>query len=431
MEYDIVMTNKEARRHKIINNLIHGKINGTQAAKQLDLSIRQTKRLKARVSKEGIKGIIHKLRGTQGNNKLDEKIVEKAIVFIKEKYSDFGPTFAQEKLAEINKLKIGVSTVRKIMIDEKLFTPRHRKKNKEYREWRERKAAYGEMGQFDGSYHDWFEGRAPECCLLANIDDATGKVTLKFDRNESIGCVFDFWKRYIEEKGKPIAIYLDKYSTYKINHPSATDNKQLMTQFQRAMDCLGINVINAHSPQAKGRVERLFETLQDRLVKELRLRNISTIKEANKFLKEEYENIFNSKFSVVPKSKANLHSELTKIEKRNIDSIFAVHSKRLVRNDFTIQFKNQWIQLNEIQPLTVYKKDKVTMEERLDGSLHLGLRGKYLDYEMLPQRPQKVKVLLPALTVSKSAWKPAENHPWRRLRIQSDKSQLICQNVQV
>ncbi len=431
MEYDIIMTNKEARRHKIIINLIHNKINGNQAAKQLNLSIRQTKRLKAEVKKDGIKGIVHKLRGTDGNHKLDEDVVKQAIELIKENYSDFGPTLAQEKLEERDKIKIGVSTIRKIMIDEKFFTPRPRRKNSEHREWRERKPSEGEMGQFDGSYHDWFEGRAPECCLLANIDDATGKVALKFDTNESTKCVFDFWKEYIETKGKPIAIYLDKYSTYKINHKSAVDDKDMMTQFQRAMQSLGINVINAHSPQAKGRVERLNETLQDRLVKELRLRNISTIPEANKFLKEEYEEIFNSKFGVVPKSSTNLHTELTKIEKQNIDSIFSVQSQRLVRNDYTIQFKSQWIQLAEVQPTTVYKKDKVALEEHLNGSLHISLKGKYLNYEILPERPQRVKMLLPALTVTKSTWIPPANHPWRNYKNRNDITQLICQNVQV
>lgn len=423
------MTNKEARRHKIISNLIHKKINGTQAAKQLNLSVRQTKRLKARVKKKGIKGIVHKLRGTDGNNKLDQEVVKQAIKLIKENYCDFGPTLAQEKLEERDNIKIGVSTIRKIMIDEKFFMPRPRRKGLEHREWRERKSSEGEMGQFDGSYHKWFEDRADECCLLANIDDATGKVTLKFNINESTKCVFDFWKEYIQTKGKPIAIYLDKYSTYKINHKSAVDDKDMMTQFQRAMQSLGVNVINAHSPQAKGRVERLNETLQDRLVKELRLRNISTIPEANKFLKEEYEEIFNSKFGVVPKSDTNLHVELTKAEKQNLDSIFSVHSQRLVKNDYTIQFKSQWIQLNELQPTTVYKKDKVTIEERLDSSLHIALKGKYLNYEILPERPQKVKMLLPALTTTKSTWIPPAKHPWRRYQINNNITQLICQNV--
>lgn len=422
------MTNKESNRHAIITKLIASKINGTQAAKQLKLSIRQTKRLKASVIKNGIKGTIHKLRGKTGNNKLPEGTLEKAKIYIEENYSDFGPTFAQEKLKDDHQLKIGISTVRKLMIAEKFFIPKPKKKSSEYRAWRERKESFGEMGQFDGSYHKWLEDRAPECCLLANIDDATGKVTLKFDTNESIPCVFEFWKDYIKTKGKPIAIYLDKYSTYKINHPSATDNKDALTQFQRAMETLGIKVISAHSPQAKGRVERLNETLQDRLVKELRLRKIDNTKDANVFLKE-YEKIFDDKFSVKAKKEGDLHVSLTKKELENLDAIFSVHSKRLVRNDYTVQFKKQWIQLAEIQPTGVCKKDSVLIEERLDGSLHISLRGKYLNYEILPSRPEKTKVLLPMLTSVKFEWKPPAKHPWRRYQINNNTTQLICQNV--
>jgi len=428
MEYDIVMTNKESQRHAIITKLIANKINGTQAAKQLKLSIRQTKRLKACVIKDGIKGTIHKLRGKAGNNKLPEGTLEKAKKYIEENYSDFGPTFAQEKLKDDHQLKIGISTVRKLMIEEKFFIPRPKKKSSEYRAWRERKECFGEMGQFDGSYHAWLEDRADECCLLANIDDATGKVTLKFDTNESIPCVFEFWKEYVKTKGKPVAIYLDKYSTYKINHKSAVDNKDALTQFQRAMETLGINVITAHSPQAKGRVERLNETLQDRLVKELRLRKIDNMEDANVFLKE-YEKIFDNKFGVKARKKGDLHVPLTKKELENLDAIFSVHSKRLVRNDYTIQFKKQWVQLAQLQPTGVLRKDNVLIEERLDGSLHISLRGKYLNFEILPNRPEKTKVLLPMLTSVKSDWKPPVNHPWRRYQINNNSTQLICQNV--
>ena len=432
MEYDIVMTNAEANRHAIILKLIHKKINGTQAARQLHLSVRQTKRLKSRVTQKGIKGIIHGLRGATGNNQLPKELIEKAIHYLTKHYADFGPTFAQEKLTEIHQLTIGVSTVRKLMITEKLFKPKHRKRSGEYRAWRERKASFGEMIQFDGSYHKWFEDRAPECCLLAGIDDATGRVTLKFDTNESIHCVFAFWKEYVEDKGKPLAIYLDKYSTYKINHPSAVDNKELMTQFQRAMQTLGIRVIHAHSPQAKGRVERLNETLQDRLVKELRLRNISTIEEANIFLKE-YTKTFDGKFGVMAQKEGDLHLSLTRNEQENLEAIFSVHSNRLVHNDYTLQFKNHWIQLAEIQPIGVCKKDTVRIEERLDGSLCLSLRETYLKYEILSERPKRTTILLPMLTgtKTKSSWKPPRNHPWRRYETQNKSASFIRQNVNV
>jgi hypothetical protein len=411
----ITMTKKEAERHGIINNLINKRINGSEAAKQLNLSVRQTKRLKARVIKKGIQGIIHQLRGKTGNNKVETDLLERSEKIIQEKYSDFGPTLAAEKLMENHKINLGVTTVRKMMIDKELFKPKPRKQNQEHRSWRERKECYGEMQQFDGCYHKWLESRGEEICLLGSIDDATGKITkLKFGTSESVMEVFDFWKGYVETNSKPISIYLDKFSTYKINHKNAKDNSELMTQFQRACLDLGINLISAHSPQAKGRIERLFETLQDRLVKELRLQNINDIETANKFLQETYINDFNKRFSVVPAKDANLHKPLTKYDEENLDKIFSIQSERQVKNDFTIQFKNDWYQLDEIQPTTVYKKDKVLIEERLDNTIHLSIKDKYLNFKKLPARPEKIRTKLIALTLRKSPWIPPSNHPWRR-----------------
>ena len=210
------MTNKEAERLTIINNLIAKKINGTEASRQLNLSVRQIKRLKADVIKDGVQGIVHKLRDKTGNNKVEAKLLEKAKKLIKKKYSDFGPTLATEKLMELNKINLGVTTIRKLMIEEKYWKPKARKQNQVHREWRARKDCYGEMQQFDGGYHKWFEERNEEVCLLAAIDDATGKITkLKFGTSESVKEVFAFWREYLESKNKPVAIYLDKFSTYQ------------------------------------------------------------------------------------------------------------------------------------------------------------------------------------------------------------------------
>lgn len=409
------MTSKELTRYEVVGNLIAMKINGTDTAKQLNLSVRQVKRIKARVKNQGAKGVIHKLRGQKGNRRINEKLKTNAIKYLQNHYSDFRPTLAQEKLSEWQGINLGITTVRNIMIQEKLFAPKNRKKNKEYRSWRPRKECFGEMQQFDGCYFPWFEDRAPQCCLLASIDDATGQPTgLKFRENESVKNVFGFWKGYINEHGKPLAIYLDKYSTYKINHKNALDNSELITQFQRATQDLGIQLITAHSPQAKGRIERLFETLQDRLVKELRLRKISDAARANQFLKEYYRHDFSQRFAVVPAKKHNFHKPLTEIDKKNLDKIFSVQSKRKVDNDFTIRFRDNWYQLNEIQPVSVCRKDVVLIEERLDGNIHISLRGKYLNFQKLPERPPKVKMKIPVLTTTKSSWKPPSNHPWRR-----------------
>lgn len=415
MEQEIIgMTQKDLNRYQVIKNLIARLINGTEAAKQLSLSVRQTKRLKNRVIKEGAKGILHKSRGRESNNKTDPDLWNEAKELIQTNYPDFGPTFAHEKLVEIHKLEIGKGTARNIMIKEKIWTPKKRKKNKQYRCQRERKPNFGEMIQFDGCYHFWFENRGEEYCLLSGIDDATSKpVKLKIGKSESVLEVFDYWKEYIKQYGKPVAIYLDKYSTYKINHKNAKDNRELLTQFQRACNELGIELITAHSPQAKGRVERPFSTFQDRLVKDMRLQNISTAEDANKFLENFWAEDYGKRFAVRPKSKVDLHRKLTAAESANLDAIFSIHSTRQVKNDFTIQFKNHWYQLSKEQPATVRRQEKVLIEERLDGSLAIRLRGKYLNFKLLPVKPQKAAQTMFALPAKSKAHAPAANHPWR------------------
>lgn len=412
----ITMTNKELSRYEIIQRLIGKEINGTEAAKQINLSIRQVKNIKARVIKEGARGVIHKSRGEPSNRKMPDENIKEIEKIVKENYHDFGPTFASEKLEENYQIKIGKEKLRLLMIDWKLWKPKPRKKNKEYRSWRQRKEQSGEMEQFDGSYHKWFENRAPECCLLASIDDAKGKITkLKFVYWEGVKPAFIFWRGYIEKHGKPLSIYLDRHSTYKQNQKSLFDDPKALTQFQRAMEKdLGIKIIHAHSPQAKGRIERLFETLQDRLIKELRLGNISTKEEANKFVEKVFIPKFNAKFAVLAQKKGNLHKPLNEFEKTNLDKIFSVQNTRVVSNDFTIRFEGRWYQLLETQPTLVLRKDRVLVEQRITDELFISLRNKYLNYKLLPGRPVKVKTKVIALNRTKSCWKPPANHPWRR-----------------
>lgn len=226
--------------------------------------------------------------------------------------------------------------------------------------------------------------------------------------------VFHFWQEYGKKNGFPCEIYLDKFSTYKINHKSAVDNKDLMTQFQRAMGQVGVRLISAHSPEAKGRVERMNRTLQDRLVKELRLKNISTMKEANIFLETEFVPKFNTKFAVLPREKANVHKPIHKKLQKKFPQIFSIQSTRKVMNDYTVTFKNKYFQLEEKQPTTVFKKDTVRVEEHLNGDIKINLNDKYLKFNELPRRPTRViDVPLCALTRNKVPWMPAKNHPWR------------------
>lgn len=412
MEY-LTMTNREINRHSIIKKLLDKEINGTAAADLLKLSVRQIKRLKAKVKQFGPKALIHAGRGKLSNRRMPDEERKTIAEILEQKYPDFKPTFASEKLFENHNIKRDPKTIRAIMIEENLWKPGKKKKN-EYHSWRKRKSCYGEMLQFDGSYHRWVEDRGEEWCLLAAIDDATGIPTkAKFDTDEGTLPVFKFWKEYTEKHGKPHSIYLDKFSTYKMSQRVATENHETQTQFQRAMSQLGIEPITAHSPQAKGRIERLFNTFQDRLVKEMRLKNISTMEDANRFLEAEFLPNYKTKYAVEPESKTNIHQPLNQKEKKKLDSIFSKQTTRLVRNDFTVSFNNQWHQLEKQQPATVRKQDTILVEEWLDGSIHFSIRDKYLNTKIITERPQKTKQTNWIIPAKKRDYAPAANHPWR------------------
>lgn len=414
----IAMSAKELDRFQIIKKLIARNLNGTEAAKLLRLSVRQVKRLKAKVIHFGVQGLIHGNRGQASHNQINDKEKKKIIALLRQHYPDFKPTFAREKLWENHRIDHDAKTIRRIMINEGLWKSRPQKRAVVYRAWRERRSCYGEMLQFDGSYEHWFEDRqnTGEVCLLAAIDDATGKIVqAKFAPHEGVFPVFGFWQEYLLTNGKPRSIYLDKFSTYNLNHRLAKENSDTLTQFERATQELQIELIKANSPQAKGRVERLFGTLQDRLIKELRLANISTFEEANIFLEKTFIPKFNARFSVEPRNKTNLHQKLNQKENKQLPGIFSKQTRRTILNDFTFSFQNQWRQLIKEQPVTVCKKDVVIVEERLDKKIHIRLRGKYLNYKLLPKRPERQNALVKipwVLPVSK-AHTPPPNHPWR------------------
>ncbi len=418
MDIYITMSQAEVRKYDIIKKLINKEFNGSEAARLLGLTTRHIRRLKRKVDKNGIKGLIHGNRGKPGNRCLADKERQKIAVLLHTHYPDFGPLLASEKLDERHKIKRDKGTIRSIMIAEGLWKPRQKKKET-HREWRQRKASCGEMVQYDGSYEHWFEDRGGETCLLAGIDDADSRVWARFDEHEGVEPTFSFWRGYIERFGKPYSIYVDKFSTYSMNHHLARENPDTLTQFERAMGKdLGISIIHAHSPQAKGRVEKLFKTLQDRLIKELRLKNISTIDEANRFLEEEFLPTFNAKFMVEPRSRANLHKQLSTREENRLDSIFSRQDERVVRNDFTVSHKQSCYQLIKEQPVTIYKQDIVMVEERMDKSIHFKLRGKYLNYRLLPEKPKKMNTITNSLmwVIPRTPnYKPPINHPWRQI----------------
>lgn len=414
-------TPKESYKSSVLRQALAGKITNGQAGKLLSLSIRQIRRLKRLVEKRGDEAVIHSLKGKPSNHQILGSTKEQILSRLKEVYRDFKPAFASEKLSERDHLIVHPQTLRRWMIAEGLWREKKRKK-KDYRSWRPRKEYFGELEQFDGSYHDWFElrycngnGEPIETCLLAAIDDATGKITYaRFSAHEGVVPVSLFWRIYVYTLGKPVAIYLDKFSTYKINHKNALDNSELMTQFGRMAKNLDIELITANSPQAKGRIERLFGTLQDRLVKEMRLGNINTPRQGNRFLKEVFIPKFNNQFAVIAQRSGNVHRPLTKRDRQDTNRIFSIQSTRTVNNDFTIQFENAWYQLLELQPITIRPKETILTEKWLNGTIHFSFRGYYLNYSVLPQRPKKQKTNPAIITRHKLMWKPGANHPWRR-----------------
>ena len=393
------MSQKEINRYAIIKRLINREINGSEAATLLSLSVRQTKRLKTKVKKRGAAGLIHGHRGKPGNRRLPDGKRQKIVNLLCTRYPDFGPTLAKEKLEEKHQINHDTKTIRQIMIGEGLWQSK-KKKQSEHRQWRQRKTFFGEMQQFDGSYEYWLEDRGPYCCLQVSVDDATGQITHgRFDFNEGVFPTFAFWREYICKNGKPVSIYVDRFSTYKMTQKVAQENHDAKTQFQRATAELGIDLITAYSPQAKGRVERIFGTLQDRLIKEMRLKNISTITEANHFLQSEFIPWYNQRFAVEARGKANLHQPLTKKEEQKLNHIFTRQTQRTVQNDFTVSYKNQWYQLTKEQPVTICKQDRVLVEENQTGQTEIRLRGKYLNHQPIPKRPtgkQAIPWVLPA-----------------------------------
>jgi len=400
----IEMSQRELRRLHVIHKAIESTIKQTEAAEILSLSDRQIRRIIKRVRDEGDRGIAHKTRGKPSNRRLPKKIKASAIELYRKKYAGFGPTLASEKLLEIDSIPVNDETLRKWLIESGDW--KKVRKKRDHRQWRERKHHFGEMIQIDGSHHDWFEGRGLACVLMGYIDDATGKVFARFYGYEGTIPAMDSFKRYIRKYGIPVKAYLDKHTTYKSPaKPSLKDDSKPLSQFQRAMKELGVEVIHAHSPQAKGRIERLFRTFQDRVVKEMRLRNINTVEEANKFLME-YLPLYNRRFTVKPKDNADLHRSIPR--GLNLERILCIKTDRTLRNDFTISHDKRLYQIQDN-----IKAEKVTVEERINGTMIITHKDVVLKHKEIATRPEKQKKL--RILKKKSHQKPAADHPWKKL----------------
>lgn len=417
----LTMSNREIDKLKVIQNTIDGKLTWPQAAEILRISERQVGRLCARVREEGNRGVIHGLKGLPSNNSLPEATTSEALSLVRRHFADFGPTLANEHLFDDHEIRISTNTLRKIMIGAGLYNPKSYKPK--HRNWRERRACVGMLVQLDGSEHDWFEGRGPKCALLVFIDDATSRILYaRFITVEDTVNLMRSTKDYLKINGRPVAIYVDKDSIYKINRQASIDEElrdaMPLSQFTRAMGELGVEMIFANSPQAKGRVERGFRTHQDRLVKELRLAGVSDMAAANKFLETFYIAKHNEKFAVAPASRINAHRPLLKTHQ--LDEILCVKLNRTLANDYTLRFANKFFQVTKDQDIRIRPRDIVTIEEWLDGSIHLKFKGVYLQHKRINKLPHRGYYAtnrgelnqLAVLTVGTSV--PGKNHPWRR-----------------
>jgi transposase len=414
------MSQRELSRLEVIQRVGRKTLTQRQAADLLNLSLRQVKRLSKSYQAAGASALISKRRGLPSNNRLAAEVISKARELLRANYYDFGPTLAHEKLVEAHGLRLGLESVRQLMIAEQLWQPRRARKAVIH-QLRERRTRLGELIQIDGSPHDWFEGRADKCTLLVMVDDATSRLMhLQFVAAETTFNYFAAVRSYISLHGQPRAFYSDKFSVFRVNIPNALSGTGL-TQFGRAMKELAIELICAHSPQAKGRVERANQTLQDRLVKELRLRSISTVEAANAYLPEFIED-FNSRFSVSPRSLEDAHRRPGKRE--DLDRILTLVERRTLSKNLTISYNNVIYQINSKRAAYTMRGAQVEVRETSTGEISIEYKGKALSYSLHREQEQRQAQVTPSKLIEQALSRPAPTgkrktyhppmtHPWK------------------
>jgi Helix-turn-helix domain len=414
MEGHLWMSGKERERLKLFERVKRGDLQQKQAAEICGLDYRQTRRLYQRYCQQGDGGLVHRGRGRPSNRRYKAEFREAVLARYQERYPDFGPTLATEKLA-LDGYVVDHETLRGWLLKAKLW--RRRRKRPQHRSWRERRAHFGELVQLDGSHHKWFEQRAPECCLMNMVDDASGTTHSLFAAQETIFAAMELLWQWIDRYGIPRALYTDRKNVYvvdqKTREKAADSGLEALTQFGRACKQLDIRIIEAYSPQAKGRVERNHGTYQDRLVKELRLAEIDTIEPANELLATHFCAHLNRKFAVTPRSTADYHRSARGYD---LAAIFCIQEERTITADWIVRFANNFYQL-EPQRKSPPAKGKVTAQRYLNGELHFRYRGQELSYTLLPERPQpkskqKKKKRAPGPSFMEQHLMPA-NRAWR------------------
>ena len=380
----VSMSDKELKRLSVLQEICDQRITQSQAAQLLHISERQIRRLLQKYKAQGPAALAHAGRGQTSNCKLPEELRLKCLNIVSDQLHGFGPTLAHEKLTTVHGFDLSVETLRCWMIAADLWIPRSKRLKRPYQP-RYNRDCYGELVQIDGSHHDWFEGRAAKCCLLVFIDDATGKLQhLRFCESES---AFDYMistRLYVEQHGKPLAFYSDKHSVFRVNQSSKKDSK--ITQFGRVLSTLNIDIIFANSPQAKGRVERANRTLQDRLIKEMRLEGISSIADANKWLPCFIEQ-FNLKFAKMAFNPKNLHRSATETAEQ-LDDIFTWREPRRVTNSLTITYDKCVYLLESTEENQRLIGKYLEFLEYPDGTVAIMHEGRKINYSIFDKLSQ-------------------------------------------
>ena len=413
MDEILPMSNRELTRLEAMQRIKDKRLTQKEAARMLDLSVRQIKRLYRAYKAQGARGLVSQRRGKPSNNRLDAETQQKAIDLLYEHYRDFGPTLAHEKLTEKHDLRISRESVRGIMIAEGMWKAKHARQPSTH-QMRVRRACFGDLVQIDGSDPDWFEGRGPKCTLLVYIDDATGQLLeLWFVPDETFFGYCEASRHYFERYGKPVAFYSDKHGIFRVNQEQTVGLGSGLTQFGRAMQELDIQIICANTPQAKGRIERANQTLQDRLVKELRLLGISDIDSANAYLPE-FRQDFNRRFAVAPRSNHDAHRPLLKTE--NLDLILTRQKTATLSKNLTLQANKVIYQIQSDRPDYALRKAQVTVCENAKGEVTILYKNKPLSYTIF-HKPTRQAQVVDTKTLDrqiKTPKPPAPNHPWRQ-----------------
>lgn len=383
----LIMNNKEREQSKVFEQVRQGIITQAEAAARLRITDRWVRTKFKRYCQFEDFGLVHKSRGKISSKRWAKENEQLLINLLQNEWHDFGPTFAAEKLEEKYSIKVSREVVRKVMIKAGIWRPKQRRIR--HRKRRERKLMLGMMVQLDGSPHDWFEGRAEECTLLVFIDDATSKILwLEFAESESLVALMQATKNYIQKHGAPVSFYTDHGSVFDV-HMRNTDDDTKKTQWEQACNKLSTNVIHANSPQAKGRVERCNETMQDRLKKELRLAGISSIDAANEFLRtSNFIEKHNFKYAVQPAQQGNAHRDCVSY---NLDDIFCAQELRLLGNDFTILYHKRIFQIKRKQKIYIKPKVKIIIKTYLNGELSLWFKDTKLCFNEIETKPIKIK----------------------------------------